>query len=117
MIEVEFKFPVSSLEEIRHQLQSLGAISKGVSIQTDEYGYRGPWLPMDGNFEMNAVLNTVRNAVRNTVMNPVKTPIKKFCFEAIHESGIASIDHFWSCLKHMYSYKHFKGVCELLSHY
>ena len=37
MIEVEFKFPVSSLEEIRHQLQSLGAISKGVSIQTDEY--------------------------------------------------------------------------------
>jgi len=28
------------------------------SIQTDEYGYRGPWLPMDGNFEMNAVLNT-----------------------------------------------------------
>lgn len=37
MIEVEFKFPVSSLEEIRHQLQSLGAISKGVSMQTDEY--------------------------------------------------------------------------------
>lgn len=37
MIEVEFKFPVTSLEEIRPQLQSLGAISKGVSIQTDEY--------------------------------------------------------------------------------
>ena len=51
---------------------------------------------------MNAVMNTfmisVMNTVRNTVMNPVKTPVKKFCFEASHESGIASIDHFWSCL-------------------
>ena len=50
---------------------------------------------------MNAVMNTfmisVMNSVRNTIMNPVKTPVKKFCFEASHESGNASIDHFWSC--------------------
>lgn len=37
MIEVELKFPVASLEEIRSHLQSLGAISEGVSIQADEY--------------------------------------------------------------------------------
>lgn len=37
MIEVELKFPVSSLNEIRHQLRLLGAISEGVSVQTDEY--------------------------------------------------------------------------------
>lgn len=37
MIEVELKFPVASIEEIRSHLQSLGAISEGVSIQADEY--------------------------------------------------------------------------------
>ncbi len=37
MIEVELKFPVASLEEIRSHLQSLGAISEGVSVQADEY--------------------------------------------------------------------------------
>jgi len=37
MIEVELKFPVSSLNEIREKLQLLGAISEGLSIQTDEY--------------------------------------------------------------------------------
>ena len=37
MIEVELKFPVSSLDEIRRQLHAMGATSKGVSVQTDEY--------------------------------------------------------------------------------
>lgn len=37
MIEVELKFPVASIEEIRSHLQSLGAISEGVSVQADEY--------------------------------------------------------------------------------
>ncbi len=37
MIEVELKFPVASLEEIRSHLQSWGAISEGVSVQADEY--------------------------------------------------------------------------------
>ena len=32
-------------------------------------------------------------------MNPVKPPVTNpvMIFEASHKSGIASIDHFWSC--------------------
>ena len=37
MIEVELKFPVASIEQVRDQIVSLGAISEGVSIQADEY--------------------------------------------------------------------------------
>lgn len=37
MVEVELKFPVSSLKEIRQKIHLLGAVFDGVSIQTDEY--------------------------------------------------------------------------------
>lgn len=37
MIEVELKFPVASIEQVRDQIVSLGAISEGVSTQADEY--------------------------------------------------------------------------------
>lgn len=37
MIEVELKFPVSSLKEIRQKIHLLGAVFDGVSVQTDEY--------------------------------------------------------------------------------
>jgi adenylate cyclase class 2 len=37
MVEVELKFPVSSLKEIRQKIHLLGAVFDGVSVQTDEY--------------------------------------------------------------------------------
>ena len=48
---------------------------------------------------MNTVIYTVLNNVIDLVMNPVKTPVTNpvMIYEASHKSGIASIDHFWSC--------------------
>ena len=49
---------------------------------------------------MNTVIYTVLNNVIDLVMNPVKPPVTNpvMIYEASHKSGIASIDHFWSCL-------------------